>query len=779
MYNDIHQWYMDIDANTEKVGKYEDLIVKYYRNLGANLDQRLIKPFLTKFYERDRFSKYIVKLLPLQMLYAFGTGLIGFLGSFAYQIIKGGLGNIMDNLGSYFAASGQILLVTFMVALVLLFLFHFLRNLVIKKSLRKLENELKPVMISLPAAYRSYNKMFLIAQTYFAVKGIAPEKAFYISDNYDGDELEPRPIPGIMFDQPFQNAFVKDETYTVGELKASPDTEGFAYNNEYLPSDIKQRTFEGSKNAEADLYNMIGLNSVKEQIEKLKNRIQFYGSSNVGSGGNHMMFLGGAGSGKTSMARIVSKILNDLGYIRKNQVVEISGDYLRSGDSNRALAIVEYSYGGVLFIDEAYLLYDKNGSGNEAIGILLKAMEDHRNDFVVILAGYEEQMTRLIASNEGFSSRIKHTIYFPDYTDEEMLEIFKSFIKNYGGKSYVLGGGVESALIELFKLEKRSSSFGNARTVRNAVDGILDYYVDRSLESNTDTRVIDTSDVERYFEDRKNVIQHEMKNASAVNQIDESIIRLSELKSKLKEGSDNPLDDLDKMVGLEDLKEELKILKNQKEFYNSTKQQRILIVGECGKSSIARIMTGYLYDLGYIQENKFLDVNAELFKGSYVGHTTKRAESIISYASGGVLFIKNINRVANGGDAFDNEALGVITDALRNNENVTMMIGDTDSQYIQSIASLFDIVYYIPTFSKEQLCKIFVTQANQEGFSVQNEAIKKLETIVTENTGVRGVINQYNQAKKKHMTGFTEETKYIITEDDVEKPTLKLKINRG
>ena len=779
MNNDLHQWYLDINNSLEGVKKYEDLIEDYYKNLHFTIDRQLIKPFLSGFYKKDPFKKHVKDIILDKFFLSGIVALVIAVLSVLYQIftfddgVWAAFGEILPMLKVAAIVGG----ISLIVVCALMVVFNFINHKRIVKTLAKLEEELKPIMITIPSHYRSYNKMTLISQTYFAVKGVLPDQALQVCDD-NLDKLPERSIPGIMFDLPFKNSLIKDPAYTAGESKieTSEIGEDYEYTNEFLPSDIKQKTFQGSNNAEEDLNKMIGLDSVKEQIEKLKSRIAYFGST--GNGGNHMAFLGGAGTGKTSVSRVVTKILYDLGYIKKNQYVEISGDYLRSGSSDRAAAIIEYSYGGVLFIDEAYLLYDKNGRGNEAIGILLKAMEDHRKDFVCILAGYEEQMTRLIASNEGFSSRIKHTIYFPDYTVDEMFDIFLSFIDNYNGKKYSISEDAVPLLKETFELEKKSSSFGNARTVRNAVDTIMDYYVDRNIQNNSDTKIIELSDVEKYNQDRRRIILHELKNSSAVNQIDESIIRLSELKSKLHTGAEQPIQAFNEMVGLETLNEPLQLLKNQKEFYNEVKPQKILIVGDCGKSTIASILTGYLYQLGYIQENKYLEISAEFFKGSYVGHTTKRAEAIISYASGGVLLIKNINRLVNSSDSFDVEVLGVINDAINNNENVCIIVGDTDSTYIRNMSSAFDIIYNIPTYTKEQLCQIFINQAKQDGFTVNDDAISKIKTMISTNTSVRLMLNYYNNAKKKHMSNFTEENKYIISAEDIEMPVIRLSIRK-
>lgn len=765
MYADIHQWYLAVNDAIPTTEKYEDMILKFYQKLYIKPDRQLETPFLTAFYAKEKYSKNIAKIIVSALKWAFTGAIFAFITSYILAFING---TWKENLVTASIAAGA----AFILFEGLTILLNFLSYKSIIKKLATMESNLKEVMISLPSGYRNSEKMRYIMQVYYAQKGVVPEVAFDIADEYYNKRHQKK-IRGVMFDQPFRNDFIVEEEYIAGQQVVEKTKDEKILDNPNLPSDVKSKTFRGSDDAKKDLDSMIGLASVKDQIEKLENRIKFYGNQN---NGNHMQFLGSAGTGKTTVARIVTKILFDLGYINKNHYVEISGDYLKAGSTARADAIMEYSMGGVLFIDEAYLLYDKNGYSSEAIGVLLKAMEDHRKDFVVILAGYEEQMTRLTASNEGFSSRIKHTIYFPDYTDDEMLDIFKFFISNYSGKSYKISDEAVPLLLETFSLEKQAKSFGNARTVRNAVDAIMDNYADRNINSGTDTKIIEVEDVQKYQDSRKIFLQHETKNSSAANNVDESIIRLSELKPKIKNGSENPDEAFSNLIGFDSFKEEVDILKRQKEFEN-TKGQKILLMGQPGSGFpwLIPIITGYLYELGYIQENKYLSISADFLKGSYVGHTSKRAQAIISYATGGVLFIKHINDLQD--DTFSAEARAVILEAI-NNEDLTIIIADYESELLNSIADQFNVVYQAPKQSAETLTKIFIKQAEDEGFTVSDAAINKIRPMLS-NKNIKDTMNLYEKVKKKHIANFTEENKYIIVEDDVEKPKLKLNLNNG
>ena len=761
--NTVKEWGIALDEAIPNLQEYENNLSDFYESIGQK--KNYLSSMMCGCYKKytpqvfkAMFSSFFKKLLG-----SLAIGLTYYIIKIVNSIPK--YDDIKDNMIHNLPVAGIITGISLLVLMTIWGIIHILSlNSKISK-LDKLEEQLKPVLKTVPSNYRNTDKINAITKVIFTRPDIDPEIILECADSIEAKLESNSKFSAVMFDLPCNCQFL-DITETP---KVTSESSEELKKNEFLPSDIETKVYAGSEDSDKDLTNMIGLDSVKDQIKHLKNRMTFYGK-NATNNGNHMAFLGSAGTGKTSVARIVTKILFDLGYIKNNQYIEISGDYLCAGNTSRAMAIIEYSYGGVLFIDEAYLMYR---AGSEIIGVLLKAMEDHREDFIVILAGYEEQMTKLFASNEGFSSRIKHNIYFPDYTEEEMLNIFNYFIKNYNDKSYRLDTDASDLLLEAFKLEKKAKSFGNARTVRNAVDMIMDFYADRSIAEKSDTRIIMYSDVENYYNNRKKVLQHEIKNTSAVNQVDESIIRLSELKTKVMEGSIDPESDLNELIGLESFKNEIDILKNQKEFYGKTTHQKVLFIGEhgCGKSSLVKILTGFLYKLGYIQENKYLDISAELLKGSFVGHTAKRAEAIISYAAGGVLYIENYNTL--GDDNFAAEAINAIHSALEKNENVTIVIADEDSTNIRSIENMFTLVYEFPTYTNDQLLRIFDSIARKDNFIVEESARQRLLNYISNNkVKIRDIQQIYSNSVKNHINNYdgNEQNKYFISNSDLVLP---------
>jgi len=188
----------------------------------------------------------------------------------------------------------------------------------------------------------------------------------------------------------------------------------------------------------------------------------------------HMSFTGNPGTGKTTVARMMSGLLHRLGYVRKGHLVTVTRDDLVGQyighTAPKTKEVLKKAMGGVLFIDEAYYLYKPDNErdyGQEAIEILLQVMENNRDDLVVIMAGYADKMDKFFSANPGFRSRIAHHIDFPDYTDEELLKIAKSMLEH---QNYGLDDAAAKALAEYITLRRRQPHFANARSIRNALD---------------------------------------------------------------------------------------------------------------------------------------------------------------------------------------------------------------------------------------------------------------------------------------------------------------------
>lgn len=232
-----------------------------------------------------------------------------------------------------------------------------------------------------------------------------------------------------------------------------------------------------------ELLSLIGLSSVKEEVETLINLAKVFAMRKekglpIPEISFHLVFSGNPGTGKTTVARIISKIYGDLKLLSKGHLVEVDrsglvGNYVGQ-TATKVMSVIEQAKGGILFIDEAYALSEGSGNdfGHEAIETLLKAMEDYREDLVVIVAGYVDKMESFLGSNPGLRSRFPHVILFPDYSGEEMMAIFERLAQT---DQYRLGDGVKEMITKEMqrRWQERGKDFANARDVRNVFERII------------------------------------------------------------------------------------------------------------------------------------------------------------------------------------------------------------------------------------------------------------------------------------------------------------------
>ena len=230
----------------------------------------------------------------------------------------------------------------------------------------------------------------------------------------------------------------------------------------------------------ADLDRLVGLDEVKASVRDLVNKMNLrLKRDSLGLKelpvSSHLAFVGPPGTGKTSVARIYGRLLHAIGLLENGQVIEVARQDL-VGEHVGSTAIktdeaINRAMGGVLFIDEAYALYNDYSQdfGHEAVAVILKRMEDERESFAVIAAGYPDEMDKFIGSNPGLESRFTQRIEFPSYSAEEMLEIFKRIISGDGMEVDSDALLAASEVIE-DELITTDGSFGNARFVRNLYD---------------------------------------------------------------------------------------------------------------------------------------------------------------------------------------------------------------------------------------------------------------------------------------------------------------------
>ncbi len=243
---------------------------------------------------------------------------------------------------------------------------------------------------------------------------------------------------------------------------------------------------------------LVGLRSVKNRIREiaaflLVDRLRQEAGFKAARPALHMSFTGRPGTGKTTVAMKMAKLLYNLGYIRRDHLVVVTRDDLVGQyvghTAPKTKEVLKRAMGGVLFIDEAYYLYRRENErdyGQEAIEILLQLMENQRDDLVVILAGYKDRMEEFFRCNPGMRSRIAHHIDFPDYTLDELMQIAKLMLAQ---QMYSLDESAEPVFRGLVEQALQLPHFSNARTIRNIIDLIKLRHANRIFSSQDNVSV--------------------------------------------------------------------------------------------------------------------------------------------------------------------------------------------------------------------------------------------------------------------------------------------------
>lgn len=245
------------------------------------------------------------------------------------------------------------------------------------------------------------------------------------------------------------------------EIRDIPD----AYNTRNLPEIMNE------------LNELVGLKEIKEQIDDLVYLLKFNQKANIDISrfNLHMIFTGNPGTGKTTVARLISDILYNIGYVKQNKLVEVSSkdliaEYIGQ-TAGKTFNVIKSALGGVLFIDEAYAL---NGEGmkygEESISTILKAMEDYKDKLVIIFAGYKEEMEKFVRANIGLSSRIGYKINFSDYSLDELIQIFLNLLEKNNLK---ITDKAKEKVEELIRDSSKIENFGNARYINSLFQRVL------------------------------------------------------------------------------------------------------------------------------------------------------------------------------------------------------------------------------------------------------------------------------------------------------------------
>ena len=361
------------------------------------------------------------------------------------------------------------------------------------------------------------------------------------------------PKTGALSQTPDANAALQNAQNAINDAKAMLNDPPIAKatGDPVKAKEAEKKAKEEEEDPEKQLDELIGLKDIKHDVRelaafaKVQKMRQDEGMKSVPVS-LHLVFTGNPGTGKTTVARILGKLYNKIGILSKGQLVEVDRSGLVAGylgqTAIKVQEVVQSAIGGVLFIDEAYSLAQENDSfGQEAIDTLLKLMEDHRDDLIVIVAGYTVPMEHFINSNPGLKSRFNKYIEFPDYTTDELEKIFYLNCKKY---DYVVDKKAKEKIRDMIEYRRMTKiiDFANAREVRNMFEEIITNQARRVAELKdpkpADLKKIILKDLEESEDDKEEKKEKGGKKSDADKTKDSNNVETTETKEDASEGEE-------------------------------------------------------------------------------------------------------------------------------------------------------------------------------------------------------------------------------------------------
>lgn len=504
------------------------------------------------------------------------------------------------------------------------------------------------------------------------------------------------------------------------------------YSNIHSDADRMFEAMEihSSKSTEELLESVIGMDNVRKKVEEFQKFATYrkYADSKgmkLPGSNMHMLFTGNPGTGKTMIARIIGQILYDVGIIEENKVIEVEGKDLKGryiGESGpKTAAKIDEAIGGVLFIDEAYAI-GNDSFGKEVIATLIKSMEDRKDQFVVIFAGYPKEMQEFININSGINSRIGYKFHFDDYTESELFKIFQRKMELAGFK-YSDEEEVEKKVRRLCQAFCKKRDFGNGRFIDKLIQQTVISRATRKFDTDN-LNVVgpeDIPDITKLLS--ANVIEHSPYKEQLA-----SIVGMDSVKKKIEE--------FDRYVrfrkAVEDANPDAKI---------PDSNMHMIFTGNpgTGKTTIARIMVDLLYDVGVIKERKYLEVERKDLVGEYIGKTAVKTGEVIERALNGVLFIDEAYSLAvqDSGNDFGAEAISTLIKAMEDHKSdlVVIFAGYRDEmrrfeKINPGISSRIGYRFDFQDYSGDELVSMFRELVEKAGFHIDADALERVRRVM-------------------------------------------------
>ena len=475
-----------------------------------------------------------------------------------------------------------------------------------------------------------------------------------------------------------------------------------------------------------DLDRYIGMDEVKKAVREIAftvyNSVQRAqrGLGEQEKSGIHIVLTGNPGTGKTTIARKLGEILEAIGYLDSGHVVEVDRSKMVSPHQGETPKVVDRlcdkAMGGILFVDEAYTLApvsqggERDQQGAQALEQLMKRMEDDRGKFVVIAAGYRQEMDNLFRINPGVRSRFSYFLNIDDYTPDQLFAIMQVFAKE---KKYVFTPEAEQLALKMITeiYNSRDKDFANGRTMRQLFDKICSKQAERlqkgnmAMLTNEQMMSIDVADIP--YEAPKSV-------------------NYTDCLSKLNG-----------MVGLAGVKKEISNLaaflnlQIRRGETNTFQGKHYIFTGNpgTGKTTVARIMADVFRTLGILSRGQLVEADRSKLVAGFSGQTAIKTNQLIDSAMGGVLFIDEAYTLkSNDGDSFGAEAIDTLLKRLEDDRGkfICIVAGYTDQMHDfidtnPGLKSRFTQTIHFDDYTPDELTEIFINLAKGKNFTVDEE----------------------------------------------------------
>lgn len=500
----------------------------------------------------------------------------------------------------------------------------------------------------------------------------------------------------------------------------------------------------------SELDSLVGLNEIKNKIREYIDYVKYLQLRNKNGIKDddeinlHSVFTGNPGTGKTTVVKLLGEIYKAIGILSKGHVLTVESNDLISGyvrqTGENTKEFIEKARGGILFIDEAYMLYKDgapNDFGPEAIAALITEMSDGVGDIAIMVAGYPKEMNHFIKSNPGLKSRFRNYYHFNDYTPNELTAIA---LYAANKKEVVLS---EKAIEKLSTIitnafRKRDNTFGNARFAHAMIDEAkmnLGIRLVRDIDETKITKELLSIIQEQDVEDLSNVI----KTNSLKLPIDTSL-----LSEALKE--------LNQLTGLTQIKQEVEELIRLAKYYKDIDRDILkafsmhtVFIGNpgTGKTTVARIIGKVYKALGLLERGHVVEADGSSLIAGFVGQTSIKTKELIKKAMGGILFIDEAYAITEGANRSSNDfgkkAIAALIKEMEDHrgEFSVIVAGYTDNmnRFLETnpgMKSRFDKTFHFKDFTENELWEITKTMFLQKGLTANTKAEEHLRLYISD-----------------------------------------------